>query len=383
MDYFPALNGLRGWAFLNVVLEHYTRIGHVLYIPFGTFGINLFYSLSAFLLTLQLYSKAKNNETMNVKSYFTRRIFRIYPLFTLAILLDYYQGYWMSYSDCVFSYILLIPKHIYWTIYVEMRFYAILPIVVLIFANIKRSCLKILLIKFLSVGSGYFYYYQIYIKKIDLRWIPYEVYDILYQNIVFLNYFPVFFLGCFAAIIYNDFLKDKEFDKGIQLYIGILSFILVFFQVLLFLYSIVSKYFLDFPIYFPGYNAASVLCYMNFLLLLLLSIGKNFNNKMLEGGFLNFFGDISYPGYLFHISIADIINDNTKLKYGDPNLIILSFFITIIVSLILHLTIEEYFVKISKGFFEVGSNQKNIITKETNNSVSEENTSFKISDPEI
>ena len=144
-SYFNELNGLRGWAFLNVVVEHYSIIYYGFLIPTGAFGVDLFYVLSSFLLTFQLYKRKEETDNMNVLNYFVKRLFRIYPCLTIALIFEYYfQTFSLTLSQIISIFLLYGNYKIYWTIYVEMRSYIFLPLVVLLFHKIRSVKLKIL-----------------------------------------------------------------------------------------------------------------------------------------------------------------------------------------------------------------------------------------------
>jgi peptidoglycan/LPS O-acetylase OafA/YrhL len=96
--YFKNLDALRFFAFLSVFLYHSfwtnvpavqangiyqffysaTRIGHL--------GVNFFFVLSGFLISFLLMDEEKLTRTISVKSFYIRRILRIWPLYYLIII---------------------------------------------------------------------------------------------------------------------------------------------------------------------------------------------------------------------------------------------------------------------------------------------------------
>ncbi len=95
--YFPALDGLRGLAVLMVVLYHCPRLGlpgakHLQLA--GDAGVDIFFALSGFLITMLLLRDRDNRSastTQLLGTFFTKRVLRIFPLYYLAIAL-----YWLK-----------------------------------------------------------------------------------------------------------------------------------------------------------------------------------------------------------------------------------------------------------------------------------------------
>jgi len=82
--YFPALDGLRGVAFLMVFATHYFQL------PWGWGGVDVFFVLSGFLITGILYDS--RGQPHRLRSFYVRRTLRIFPLYyglMLLLLLSY------------------------------------------------------------------------------------------------------------------------------------------------------------------------------------------------------------------------------------------------------------------------------------------------------
>lgn len=82
--HMPALDGVRAFAILGVLLHH-TRNE-----PFGRLhgfrGVWLFFVLSGFLITTLALREEDRTGALNVRAFAIRRVFRIMPLFYLALL---------------------------------------------------------------------------------------------------------------------------------------------------------------------------------------------------------------------------------------------------------------------------------------------------------
>src|SRR6185295_3788466 len=170
--HMDALDGLRGLAIVLVLLVHFvgddtphgtlerwaTRLAN-----YGTWGVDLFFVLSGFLITGILYdSKTKAHYFRN---FYVRRTLRIFPLyygvlFALFVLLPVvplaypsglseslgHQAWLWSYASNLYvslkgTWAALPYVSHFWSLAVEEHFYLVWPIVVLAFA--KRTLLAI------------------------------------------------------------------------------------------------------------------------------------------------------------------------------------------------------------------------------------------------
>lgn len=128
-DQIAPLHGLRGIAVLFVLVSH---IGSGLF-PFphgaiGKVGVWIFFSLSAFLLTSRLVARVRLDGWMiAVGQYLFHRVFRIYPLFFIVLLLHWLQGAFGL--DSVVKHLLLVEGwRELWAIPVEFQYYLVIPV---------------------------------------------------------------------------------------------------------------------------------------------------------------------------------------------------------------------------------------------------------------
>ncbi len=164
----PALDGVRGLAILMVLVLHFVgnmiptnRVEHVIVgvTNYGSYGVDLFFILSGFLITGILFDA--RNEPNYFRNFYMRRILRIFPLFygvlvlvfIVAPLIPIFQGKTLDYlldrqtwawlygvniyiaiqGDWSFSYL----EHL-WSLCVEEHFYFVWPLVVLLLARWPR-----------------------------------------------------------------------------------------------------------------------------------------------------------------------------------------------------------------------------------------------------
>lgn len=84
------LDHLRALAIVLVLLFHYKRLyPHPSWIDgieqLGWTGVDLFFVLSGFLISSQLFKEIKNSNTISLKAFFIKRFFRILPLYYIIL----------------------------------------------------------------------------------------------------------------------------------------------------------------------------------------------------------------------------------------------------------------------------------------------------------
>lgn len=167
--YRPELDGLRFYAFLGVFVSHtlpkseeYYRGLH-LRLPWlwgavvraGTSGVDLFFALSAFLITSLLLKERLETGGVSLRLFYIRRILRIWPLYFLVLALGILLAHTVPNSHLqlhydqslpwhlVAGYLLFVSNWMYaslgvvrsicaplWTVSIEEQFYIVWPLLV-------------------------------------------------------------------------------------------------------------------------------------------------------------------------------------------------------------------------------------------------------------
>ena len=130
------LDVLRGVAIISVLIGHAwptaLSVPKSLTLFFGQFGVILFFFLSGFLMD-RTYA-----EHPQLLPFAIRRLFRILPMYWVSILLIVaLEGGWTLRDVIANAFFATGPMHVarmsgvYWTLYIEMLFYATVPLVFL------------------------------------------------------------------------------------------------------------------------------------------------------------------------------------------------------------------------------------------------------------
>ena len=85
-NYIPTLDGWRAIAILLVIVSHSMRSDDPDWLWCGFFGVDIFFGISGFLITLLLLCEHESNGAISLRGFYIRRAFRILPpLFILLI----------------------------------------------------------------------------------------------------------------------------------------------------------------------------------------------------------------------------------------------------------------------------------------------------------
>ena len=295
------IDALRGWSILGVILCHAyylfdnqtfpALIGNVF--KNASSGVELFFFVSAFTLFLSMDS-LNGKEKNPWRNYFIRRLFRIAPMFYIAIVvslvyfgfgpLQYYNktitiDHWNILAHLSFTFGFF-PEYINslvhggWTVSTEVYFYFLLPF---LYLRIKDSN------KALQV-----FYLTLLIRLVfKLVFQPFETDKVLhaYSFELILNQLPLFALGIFCY-----YMVYKKENPSLP---SLIPFLFFFFTDLM----LQRDVFLGEHIRF------------GFLFLLLVAVLHSYSLPLVVNPFMVLLGKVSYSVYFIHVFILFGIKD--------------------------------------------------------------------------
>lgn len=149
------LDHLRAAAILLVFMYHYRAFKHPDWIDsigrFGWTGVDLFFVLSGFLISGQLFQEIKNTGEIGLKTFYIKRFFRIFPAYFFTLFLYFTFPFfrerealsplWKFVSFTQNYGLNVINRGTFshaWSLCIEEQFYLILPLLLLILLLIKR-----------------------------------------------------------------------------------------------------------------------------------------------------------------------------------------------------------------------------------------------------
>jgi peptidoglycan/LPS O-acetylase OafA/YrhL len=153
--HMPSLDGIRAISFLLVFFSH---TGLERLVP-GGIGVTIFFFLSGFLITTLMRAEFEKNGFVNLRHFWLRRLFRIWPPFYLVLLVTgiaalafdppgtlsapavaaqllHYTNYWIidhGYSGQPAG------TGVYWSLAVEEHFYVLFPLLYIVMRKLRLS----------------------------------------------------------------------------------------------------------------------------------------------------------------------------------------------------------------------------------------------------
>jgi peptidoglycan/LPS O-acetylase OafA/YrhL len=350
--YFPELDGLRFFAFLLVFIHHQGIFVKIPYLSVlstnGWIGVDLFFSLSAFLFTKLLIAEFDKCKTIDFKKFYLRRIFRIWPIYFLFIGFSIALSFFIKGSftnDTVIRIIGLftfsdnIMTAVYgynpmpyishlWTITYEEQFYIFIPIIILF---LVRSSDRIKVISLISV----FVLFNIIRLVLIINEVGHPAIWVLP-----VTHFEAIVLG--IAIGFGAF--DILLKKVQPLLVGLIG--LIIFVLLCFLPSLDKiSYWLIASYSFVGISTSMVLFSVS---------NSNYLKEIFSRKVFVFLGKRSYGLYVYHmlgIQVASYMVTKIPFLPSHPfAAFIYALSFTVMVSIASYKIIELPFLKLKRKF---------------------------------
>lgn len=338
--YLPNLNGIRFFAAFMVIISHlelnksYFNLANNFQIVkhLGVLGVTLFFVLSGFLITYLLIKEKEKETKINIKNFYLRRVFRIWPLYyligalsifvfphiellnmpNLKLEFDYNNQIFLV----IFLFIFLLSNLLVsikvipfaaqtWSIGTEEQFYLFWPILINKVKNSKYWFVAIIIL------------YNLLIFSIKMPFFENIKYIGLIKNYIFSFQLDSLTVGALGAYWFHK--KSVVLKYITNNYFGFIAFCGMIVSIM-------------FDIHFRFFN--STIYAFLFLNIILNLVANKSLTQLLENKALNYLGKISYGLYMYH-QILIVISINLLLKwnvFNNLNLFLMSVTMTILVS---------------------------------------------------
>lgn len=357
------LDHLRAIAILLVFLIHYNKMfAHPKWFEqvsaFGWIGVDLFFVLSGYLISSQLFLSIKNTNTFSYKSFFVKRFFRIIPayLFTLAVYFlipvarekEALQPFW---KFILFIQNLNIDRRVHstfshaWSLCVEEQFYLLLPLTLFLLLWFKQFKKGIYILIGLFV-AGFFIRYYLHTNFVSAFADNKDYWAIWYRYIYYPTYnrLDPLLVGVLIAAMqtwktrFNLFIEQKG---NWLLPVGLLVLLVSYWS---------SK--TEMTITHSVFAFPLVAVAFGFILIAAIS-PKSFLYKI-ESWVTKQVAVLSYSIYLIHkitIHLTQLLLKNMSVDIEGNFTLLLSITTTIIVAYSMHQLIEKPFLKLRDYWF--------------------------------
>lgn len=292
------IKSLDGWRAIAVILVIFSHMKEVLFIDgsllfkisaWGLNGVDLFFAISGYLISKNLISELKISNTINLKKFYLKRVFRLMPVLWINLLVLYILtklGWIVVSSDEFLStltfwrnYLSTASSHYtgqMWSLSVEEHFYFFLPL----FLYFIRKSKNVILFS-LAIALTVTIWRKLGTMPVIIEQFP----------LIEFNMWATF--GRFDSLLYGVILAflDSFYSDKLTRLKKISPFVVVTILTIVYVLPIPLK---------PTFEA------ILFPLLIYSTISNEDNiiSKILEYPFLTYIGKLSYSIYIWHMLFA-------------------------------------------------------------------------------
>lgn len=347
--YYPSLNGLRAISIALVILNHFSIKANIFsalekyfwlkpikdLLEDGQLGVTIFFVISGFLITTLMLNEEEKNDSISIKKFYIRRIFRIFPAYYFMLFVYFLlqmigfvhlSGYsWLTsltYTKYLNWTIDGITCHA-WSLSVEENFYLLWP---LVFTAGKKTRKSIAVIITIAIP-----FVRLYISHYPVSWI---------SELSIFTRLDSITIGCLFA-----FYKERIINIINNNWNSIFYSSITFLFLIRYLSNISSGFNLNFIINLFGTTHGTIASFLIGIIIFYSVFGpKNYWHSFLNLRLVNFIGLISYSLYLWQ----QIFTNNTKYWV---TLIPYNIFLITIMTLFSYYVIETPFLKMKNRFY--------------------------------
>jgi peptidoglycan/LPS O-acetylase OafA/YrhL len=331
LKYVPGLDSLRATACLSVLFFHsnlVTTIAASSNIPFkgGFMGVDLFFVLSGFLITSILVNQYQRYATISFKSFYIKRILRLYPPILIAVIVFLIPLLFTAKADAISNIVSLmtytgdcamVVQHFThlpypllsghsWSLAIEEQFYLTFPFLLFLALRYYSDKKKGNLISFFPLFLALYFMIVIGSTIALGKW---------FYKFFFWRFFEIY-LGCFLAIIYSE--AYRKISKETTLSRGVRKIVYKIYsnKIVLAVSTLITMLLLIYPTWLPLYDyiAKYNLHYVLFTItgsVMIVNLAQNYHpafSKVLSNKVLVSIGKVSYGLYLYAPFINEKIN---------------------------------------------------------------------------
>lgn len=359
IKYLEGLNTLRFFAAFFVIISHaaisLVKLGicksiNLAFLDRGGDAVDFFFTLSGFLITYLLIIELHETKTISIKKFYLRRVYRIWPLYFLIVLIGFaFLGYiypiifkeryfTFSVPEGIAMFIFFIPNyaaknypvgflHPLWSIGVEEQFY-------LFWAPLTKVLKKWLLQMIIAfvLGSTVFY---ILLSNNVFR------FPVNWQAFLHTQKFYAMAIGAVFAYILYYHLEWYERSFFTRKYVQLIVLLII-------VGHFTIGYSFSHNVYF-----GILLSFLYGILILNVSVIKN-KLISLENRWLTYLGVISYGLYMYHMLVDYVLRFVTAkiINMQVPHLIIIPLYYILLllgaisIAAFSHRYFEKYFLNL-------------------------------------
>jgi peptidoglycan/LPS O-acetylase OafA/YrhL len=282
--HIPSLDGIRAVSVLIVILYH----GGIEWVP-GDLGVSSFFVLSGFLITWLLFKEEDRTGTVSLKSFYVRRLLRIFPayyaFFAVSIAFDYIRGYRWDHA-LIYSGLLYVTNYYNalhghppsaiahaWSLAIEEQFYLLWPFLFLTFRRRKEFLISAIVM--VCLWRSYLYGF----RGVSTAYV-YNAFDTRFDNLA---------IGCLLATLLHAGKLPRWMSKPSNL-IALAALGLL----------VISRSFSPQLYHYTlGFTVDALL--ISIVIVQAIMLHDSGLWKALEYPASRYIGKISYPMYLYHI----------------------------------------------------------------------------------
>lgn len=308
-EYLPSLDGLRAISIILVLYDHIVIIsGKNIFPEFlqvfinGKSGVDLFFLISGFLITSILLKEYSSVGKIDLKRFYIRRSFRIFPAYYFLLLVYFIMQYldlvYINKSTWISSIFYLrqffgsgwLTAH-FWSLSVEEIFYILFPPILIHSLKSRKQWLSSVFLFLFLFGLPIS---RFLILEFDLKISP-------------LSFFfrgEAILVGVFIGLNREWLLSSILKFRSIWILLFLLGILSIYSELLMGLKFVELKYILN--LFLPQIKVV----FFALLFIIILNLKKGFIYYVLNSRIFVFVGLISYSIYLWQqVYFSKIIND--------------------------------------------------------------------------